>query len=314
MLFRLILSLIFITSVSACSWWGGEKHDGSTLKLDEGEVLGKSTDCIDETGTFFFNYFKGTTTDADIQRNFKCVVDTIDVIFENANEQQPQKGFSRDEMSKIFTTIFPNKDKEFLTDNIEILFLIKRVFVGGLIDGFSRLDHKNLKEALPKVQKEFSASKKAIAHLFYGEDKTFESRSEGLEQLNKSFRALDKVKSDYKGELTEPEGRSVVTQIFKQQTLKRFVKLALVAKTFVFNNDPKVFLVSQKDFFERLIRVLEAQARLRSLDFSKGFLFGKSYYDLKHAVLLVGASFLKWSKAVKTRKHHFKISICVDRG
>jgi hypothetical protein len=296
----IFMSSVLIISLTGCSWWGGDISDNTVIKLDEREVLGNSTSCIDELGSFFSNYFSGHTTENEINRHFGCVLETVDVIFENATEKDQNKGFTRKEIHQILTTIFPKKDEDFLEDNIEILFLVKRIFVGGGLDGFTRVDHLNLKAVLPEVKTEFIKSRKSIKHLFLGAKLSFDERNEAFEQLSVSFKTLDKIKMDNSGEITESEGNALVEYIFKSETLLQFKDIAYVAKTFVFNDDPKTFLKSQEDFFERLILVFEVQSRLRALNFNQGLLFGKSYYDLETSVLLTSKSLLKWASLDKS--------------
>jgi len=292
----LIFSFFVLTSFTGCSWWGGDLPDNSVIKLNEKNVLENSA-CIDEVGAFFSNYFSGTTTEAEINRNFLCINNTMDTIFENAIEKNVDKGFTKGELSQILETIFPRKEKIFLNDNIEVLYLLKRIFVGGALDGFNRADHRNLVSVLPKIKFEFIKSRQEVKHIFLGSKMTFAARIKGFDQLRLSFKSLDQIRSDAGGELTEPEAITLIEQIFKSEGISKYKGLAYMAKTFVYNDEPEVFNNSQKDFFERLINVFEVQAKLRSLDFKKGFLFGKSFYDLESAVLMTSRSLTKWAGA-----------------
>lgn len=294
MCFRLAMFLFVFYSTS-CSWWGGEKTESNRVYLREQEFLGNSGACISETDSFFEQYFKGHSLDRNIDYTFSCLEEVIDKIFEHAEEKNRSKGFSKKEVAVVFKSVFPEKTENAIQKNIDFLFVFKRLVSGGSKNNFSREEWAGIKKEIPNIASIFKNAKSDIKYFFYDRGASFFKRKNGFENLKKTFVSLDQLKSDLGGSIEEDEVRVLLNYIFDGRDYSRFKGLALVAKDFIFSSG-KVFERSQKFFFERIYYVLEMQSRFASVDFSEGFFWGSSLFDLRRALDIVGDKLEEWSR------------------
>ncbi len=264
-------------------------------------LLGTTTSCIENLDEFLGLYFKGQTQERDIKENVECIKNVAAKIFEYSEEGSRQKGFSRKEVFTVLKTVFPKKEDEFLKDNVEILFLAKRLFIGGKQDGFSRIERLRFNEALVKLESEMIKSRDSIKYLFYDRKGVVdENRDKSFKSLRESFDRIDEIRTEFGGEINEAELLGIVDQIFRENSkIYKFKKIVVLGKDYLFGTG-KPFKVGQKELFSRVFSALEMQARLRLVDFSNGFLVGKTFYDLQKALNLITGKMRLWSNKEKT--------------
>ncbi|MGH1468198.1 MAG: hypothetical protein ACRBBP_04860 [Bdellovibrionales bacterium] len=298
------LILLQIMLITGCSWWGGENTDNRVVKFDESEILGTSSECLDGLDTFFSTYFKGLSQERDIKENLFCIKDMSGKIFEYAQEGSVEKGFSRSEIYNSFKAVFPNKDQKSIEGNVELLFLVKRLFIGGEEDGFSRSEKEKFDSALVKVEQELIAARVVIKHLFYFHEDSLSSREKSFDLLRTSFESLDSIRKESGGVIVEEESLSIIKHVFKDNSsISKFRNIALVAKRYLFGSGES-FLNSQGEFFTRIFNALEVQSRLHSVDFSDGFLVGKTFYDLQVALEILTGKLRLWSSLDESYSLH----------
>lgn len=293
-----LLTLLLITP--GCSWWGGENTNNKVVDLSHVELLGGSSECIEHLDSFFGVYFKGQSQERDIKENVDCVKTIAAKIFEYAEEQSVEKGFSREEILTVLKSVFPRKQEQSLKDNIEMLFLAKRLFVGGLEDGFSRSESLKFEEALVRLEVEMLKGRIAVKHLFHSEKGFVEKgRNEAFSKMEEAFKNVDAIRADLGGKVTESEALGIIDQVFRGQSqIYKFKKLAVLAKDYLFGKG-EPFRAGQKEFFSRVYVALEIQARIRLVDFSGGFLVGETFYDLQRALNLITGKMRLWSNKKK---------------
>lgn len=289
------LSLTLLLSMTACSWWGGTSNKIKTLMFDDEQVLGKSSDCVDNVGTFFADYFKGESEKRDVVENISCIKDITSKIFEHAIERNIKRGFSRKEIKTVLNTVFPFRDKIPLHKNVDLLFMFKKMFVGGDADGFSRSDKVSFDKALDSVQEEMLLSKDSIKHIFFAGGATLSLREASYLQLKESFERVDQVRAVYSGGASEVELSKILDHIFsKTGSLYMFKDVASSAQK-ILMGEGSVFINAEPELFSRAISILEIQSRIRAIDFSEGFLVGESYYDLRNAFSIASKKLKNWS-------------------
>lgn len=293
---KVFLIFIQVVLVTGCSWWGGKNTDNKVVKFDESEILGTSSDCLDGLDTFFSSYFKGLSQERDIKENFSCIQDMSGKIFEYAKEGSVEKGFSRNEIYTAFKSVFPRKDPKSIEGNVELLFLVKRLFVGGEEDGFSRSEKVVFDQALIEIEKELISARTAIRHLFYFHKDSSLSRNESYKTLKECFESLDSIRKTFGGALLENESFSIIKHVFKEGgSIEKYKDIALVAKNYLFGTGES-FKNSEGEFFTRVFSALEVQSRFHSVNFSDGFLVGETFYDLQIALEIITDRLRVWSR------------------
>ncbi len=293
----LIISLNFLVLLGACSWWGGSEKNkkSSNVSFISTDIFGESGECLSEIDDFFIKYFKGVTTEFDIEESVKCVESSLDTLFENTLEVDASKGFSRAELINILKKIWKDKSLGTIEMSVETIFLAKRLFVGGAKNGFTRTDLRNFKTIIPDIKNALINSNEHIKFWLFGVKESDSQRPKSLQVVYENMKVLDLVRLEAGASFTKKEAYKLFEIIFAAESLSGFQKLVFLAFDFFFGDD-KSFESSQQEIFQRIHIALETQAVLTAAKFPRGLFFGDGLERVTSGLVKVLEYFKTWSK------------------
>lgn len=307
MFFRSTLLIPFLFVIS-CSWWGGENKTSDLAYVETSDVMrGKNVDCIMNTGTFFSDYFQGHSSELEVNEMSSCVESTLDSMFEFAYRDDGI-GFNRQRIQNVLRSVSSDRNNLDNYDEVaDLVFLLKRLFIGGEKDRFLKSEWEEFKKEMPEFEKALIDAHQSAKLIFYSEKRrSLATREQDYSQIASLFGALDDIKNKYEKNIELDEFNSLVRVLLSVSNLDHFIPLFEAASPIVLPSQ-KSFENSQKDLFKITWKVFEMQSRYREMSFSEGFLAGESMADLINATKLIVNSLSSWGDS-DPENYKFEIS------
>ena len=290
-LFLLAFSLL----LPSCSWWGDENVQSTGIALDTSSVIKfGDINCIKNTGAFFADYFYGRSSVSEIRDMQKCVENTLDSMFDLAYKND-EVGFNRTRIKNVLESVISQNRSYDLDELADLIFRLKRFFVGGGKDSFFKEEWERFRPDLAEVANALIASHKSSKTIFFsGKDKNLLEREEFYHRLSNSFKAIDRVKNKHPKTLEIKEIESLVSVLLKVSDLDHFTPLAMTARKIIYPTE-EIFEKEQGVFLKTVWDVFEIQTRAREISFTQGILVGESSADVIKALGILTDRLQVWS-------------------
>ena len=296
MFFRLTLFLPFLFTLS-CSWWGGENKTSDVAFVKTSDVLkGKNVDCIMNTGTFFSDYFKGHSSELEVNEMSSCVESTLDSMFQFAYREDGI-GFNRTRIKNVLMSVSSENNRLDNYDEIaDLVFLLKRLFIGGDKDRFLKSEWDNFKKEMPAFERALIDAHQSMQLVFFSEKRrSLTRREQDYARIANLFSALDEIKNRYEKNIELEEFKDLVKVLLNVSNLEKFIPVFEAASPIILPNEES-FANSQANLFKITWNVFEMQSRYREMSFAEGFLAGESLADLINATKLIVNSLDSWAE------------------
>jgi len=289
------LMMFLIGVLSSCSWWGGEKDQSSNITIDSTDVLRfGDVSCIKNIGSFFSDYFHGRSSTYEIDDMKVCIETTLDTMFDFAYKDD-EVGFNRERMKNVLTSVIGENDSFDLEELSDLIFLLKRFFVGGGKNNFYKEEWESFKPALNDIALALDESKLSAKTIFFSsKDVELLAREKMYTTLEKSFKSFDEIKNKYAKTLEIEELESLVSALLSVSSLDIFTPVALTGRKILYPIE-SIFEAEQKNFMSVVWDVFYIQSRLRELNFSQGLLIGESNGDLIKLTRVLTSRLKSWS-------------------
>ena len=286
--------------ISSCSWWGdkGKSAQSTGVTLSVGNVLRfDDMRCIKNTGSFFSGYFQGRSSTSEIQSMKGCMESTIDLMFEFAYKDDAI-GFNRARVKNVLSSVVGSSYEDSLDDLSDLLFRLKRFFIGGGKDSFFKEEWERFKPNLKWIADAFISSQgDAVELIFFSDrDKGLIEREGLYERLSQSFSTIDRIKNKYPKTLKIEEIEALLSSLLKVSNLDRFIPLIMAARQIIYPIE-NIFKFEQGSFLKTTWDVLEFQSRVREIDFGVGIFLEESLADFIKSLRILTRNFKLWSEA-----------------
>ena len=289
---KTVLLITCCFMLSSCSWWGGEKDQNPNIRLSDNRVEGfGDISCIKNAGEFLSDYFSGRSSTFEIMEMKTCIEDTLDTMFELAYKDD-EVGFNRVRVKNILSSVVDNSYD--LDEITELMFRLKRFFVGGGKDSFFIEEWLRFKSELPYLAKALDKSRYAVNLLFYStKEKKLLEREILYDTLKASFQEFDFIKNKYPKTLKREEALALILSIIKVSSLNELIPLIKAGFDIVYPSEA-VFYEEQKSFVKTAWDVLIFQSRIREVSFPNGLLHGEATADLIKSIGLISSRLSRW--------------------
>lgn len=305
MYFKAFLIALFAFNFTACSWWGERSKKSNEVLITQNKILkGKSADCINGIGSFFADYFKGNLSDVDISEMNQCIDSSLDNAFRLLKNSK-ETGINKARIMAAMRSVNSSSTQESRKKSADILFLVKRLIVGGDPNLLTYRDWGRVKQAIYKVAQAIKDTKKESEFIFFAPRSSLEDREKAYSKLKNAFHDLDAIRKQYGGEMTKAELSKLIFYILSNDKLKKFEPIAQKASPILVGESAEAFEDGMSGVFSRVWAVFELQSRLRKVDFSYGFLAGGSVLDALKSMRILSKSLVSWAQS----SDGYKISI-----
>ncbi len=289
---KTVLLFVFSFLLTSCSWWGGEKDNNSNIRLSDNRIEGfGDISCIKNTGEFFGDYFAGRSSTAEIMEMKTCIEETLDTMFELAYKDD-EIGFNRVRVKNILSSVVENSYD--LDEMTELMFRLKRFFVGGGKDSFFIEEWFRFKSELPYLAKALDTSRYAASLLFYStKEKKLLEREVLYDTLKSSFQEFDFIKNKFPKTLKKEEALALILSILKVSSLEVLTDLIKAGFDIIYPGET-IFFEEQQSFVKTVWDVLIFQSRIREVSFPNGLLYGETTADLIKSVGMISSRLSRW--------------------
>ena len=294
---RILSCFILIFGLSSCSWWGDKVSENKGISLSAGDMLRfGDINCIRDIGVFFADFFKGHSSEPEIRSMQNCIKSTLDSMFDIAYKDD-NEGFNRKRIRNLLVSFLGNSGQYDIDNLSELIFRLKRFFVGGGKNSFFKEEWNKFKPDLAELADALVSSYDAAKIIFFSkkEEDNLLAREDFYSRLSESFRIVDRVKNRHLKTLEIEEIDGLVTVLLKTSNLlKRFIPISMTAREIVYPTEG-IFELGQSTFVRTVWDVFELQARLREVN-SKNILVGESSADVVKSLGILTDKFKSWSE------------------
>ena len=292
---RMLSCFILIFGLSSCSWWGDKVSENKGISLSTDMLRFGDINCIRDIGVFFADFFKGHSSESEIRSMQNCIKNTLDSMFDIAYKDD-NEGFNRKRIRNLLVSFLGN-DGQYDMDNLsELIFRLKRFFVGGSKNNFFKEEWEKFKPDLADLADALVSSYDAAKIIFFSnKENSLLEREDFYSRLSKNFRIVDRVKNRHLKTLEIEEIDGLVTVLLKTSNhLNRFIPISITAREIVYPTEG-IFELGQSTFVGTVWDVFELQARVREVN-SKNILVGESSADVVKSLGILTDKFKSWSE------------------